>query len=171
ATPARHAVAPQAAALPAIADVASPFFAEKNGPMIVALLAADADGKLRPTARRALEAAQFLTPFFKGASKAALVVVPRRQEAQERALAELTTLTPFDLCFLAVDGADTADEVRCRLVAECWSGLENFPVAVVGEPWSEAALAQLATASGVVDPIALRVRLLDRHQGRLVAEG
>src|SRR5207253_9312853 len=39
------------------------------------------------------------------------------------------------------------------------------------DPWAEAAVADLATASGVVDPIALGVRLLDRHQGRLVAEG
>jgi alkylation response protein AidB-like acyl-CoA dehydrogenase/flavin-dependent dehydrogenase/ferredoxin-like protein FixX len=169
AAPGRHA--PVQTALPLVVDVSSPFFAEKNGPMIVALLAADADGKLRPTARRALDAAQFLTPYFQGASKAALVVVPRGADILERVLAELTTLTPFDVCLLAVDGADASDEVRCRLVAECWSALENFPVAVVGEPWSEAALAHLATASGVVDPIALRVRLLDRHQGRLVAEG
>src|SRR5439155_14025849 len=147
------------------------FFAQKNGPMIVALLAADAEGKLRPTARRTLDAAQFLTPFFEGAGKAVLLVVPRRREAQERALADLVALTPFDLCLLAADGVETSDEVRCRVVAECWSGLENFPAALVAEPWAEAALAHLATASGVVDPVALRVRLLDRHQGRLVAEG
>jgi len=157
---------------PALVDIASPFFADKNGgPVIVAVLAAGADGKLRPTARRTLDAAQFLTPFFQGASKVVLLVVPGQDEAQQRALSELTTLTFFDVCLLAVDGAETPEEVRCRVLAECWSSLENFPAAVVGEPWTEPALATLATASGAVDSIALRVRLLDRHQGRLVVEG
>jgi hypothetical protein len=160
------------APVPALDEVKTPLFARHGaGPVIVAVLACEADGTLRPTARRTLEAAQFLTPFVGGASKAVLLVAPRRTEVQQRALAELTTITPFDICILAVDGAETSDEVRCRLVAECWSGLENFPAAVVGEPWTEACLAQLATASGEVDPLALHVRLLDRHQGRLVAEG
>jgi electron transfer flavoprotein-quinone oxidoreductase len=155
-----------------IDEVMTPLFARTGaGPIIVAVLASDGDGKLRPMARRTLEAAQFLTPFMGGASKAVLLMAPRGPEVQQRALAELAALTSFDICLLAADGAETSDEVRCRILAECWSGLENFPAAVVGEPWAEAGLAQLATASGEVDPIALRVRLLDRHQGRLVAEG
>jgi electron transfer flavoprotein-quinone oxidoreductase len=159
-------------ALLSIEDVITPLFARHGaGPVIVAIVAAEADGKLRPTARRTLDAAQFLTPFAAGAGKVVLLVVPRRAEVEHRALAELTALTPFDIGILAVDGVETSDEVRCRVLAECWSGLENFPAAVVAEPWAEAALAQLATASGDVDPVALRVRLLDRHQGRLVAEG
>lgn len=157
---------------PVVKEVATPHFARHGaGPVTVAVLASDETGKLRPTARRTLEAAQFLTPFVGGASKVALLIAPRQADVQQRALAELIALTPFDICILAVEGAEASDEVRCRVLAECWSGLENFPAAVVGEPWSESALAQLATASGEVDPIALRVRLLDRHQGRLVAEG
>jgi hypothetical protein len=138
---------------------------------VVAILATDGDGKLRPTARRALDAVQFLTPFFENSDKIALVMVPRRDEAQQRTLAELTALTPLDICFLALDGAESSDEVRCRVLAECWSGLTNFPAAVVGEPWTEPALMTLATASGKVEPMALRVRSLDRQQGELVAEG
>ena len=158
--------------LPAIAESNSPLFAQLDGtPCIVAVVAADAEGKLRPTARRTLDAAQFLTPFFQGARKAVLLVVPPGAAAEQCALSELMALTPFDITVLAVDGAETSDEVRCRLLAECWSSLESFPAAVVGEPWTPAAFAALATASGTVEPIALRVRLLDRHQGRLVAEG
>jgi alkylation response protein AidB-like acyl-CoA dehydrogenase/flavin-dependent dehydrogenase/ferredoxin-like protein FixX len=172
ATPTRHGTAASLhGSMPNIVDAAAPFFAHNHGTVIVAVLATDADGKLRPTARRTLDAAQFLTPFFDGASKAVLMLVPRRAEAQERALAEIADLTPFDICLLAADGLEMSDEVRCRILAECWSGLENFPVAVVGEPWSEPALARLACTSGNVDPIALRVRLLDRHQGGLAAEG
>jgi len=81
------------------------------------------------------------------------------------------TLTPFDICLLAVDGAETSDEVRCRILAECWAGLENFPAAVVGEPWTEAALATLATASGKVDRLRCACGSWTRHLGRLVAEG
>jgi electron transfer flavoprotein alpha subunit len=165
----RHATE---AAVPAVEETMTPLFARHGtGPVIVAVLASDGDGKLQPTARRVLEAAQFLTPFVGSAAKAVLLLAPRRAEVQQRALAELVTLTPFDICMLAVDGAETSDEVRCLILGECWSALENFPAAVVGEPWAETALAHLATASGEVDPLALRVRLLDRHQGRLVAEG
>jgi alkylation response protein AidB-like acyl-CoA dehydrogenase/flavin-dependent dehydrogenase/ferredoxin-like protein FixX len=172
ATPTRHAVAIQAnGAPPAPADVAVPLFTQKNGETIVAVLAADADGKLRPSARKVLDAAQFLTPFFHGAGKAVLLVVPRRQETQQRALAELTSLTPFDITLLAAEGVEVSDEVRCRVLGECWSRLENFPAAVVGEAWCESALTQLATASGQVEPSALRVRLLDRDRGALSAEG
>jgi alkylation response protein AidB-like acyl-CoA dehydrogenase/flavin-dependent dehydrogenase/ferredoxin-like protein FixX len=157
--------------LPEPADVASPSFARGNGqPPIVAILAAEADGALRPTARKTLEAAQFLTPFVGGASKAVLLLAPAAEEAQHRALAELAALTPFDICLLPADVIGLSDEVRCRLLMECWSSLENFPAAVVAEPWAEDALASQAAAAGAVDPVALRVRLLDRHQGRLVAE-
>ena len=64
---------------------------------------------------------------------------------------------------------------------ECWSALENRPAAVVGESWAEAAFATLAVdeaglpsgkpAPSTIEPIALSVRLLDRHQGQLAVEG
>jgi alkylation response protein AidB-like acyl-CoA dehydrogenase/electron transfer flavoprotein alpha/beta subunit/ferredoxin-like protein FixX len=172
ATPTRHAVAVDAnGAAPAIVDVAAPFFSKKNGATIVAVLATDADGKLRPSARKVLDAAQFLTQFFQDAAKAALLVVPRRPEAQQRAIAELAVLTPFDICLLAAEGVEVSDEVRCRVFAECWSRLENFPAAVLGEPWCETAFVQLATSSGQVEPSALRVRLVDRSRGALTVEG
>ena len=166
-----HAAAKNAQ-LPSVVDVPAPTFAVRGaGPVIVAVLAADADGKLQPSARRTLDAAQFLTPFFHEASKCVLLLVPPRVEAQQRALAELAAMTPFDICLLAAEGVDSSDEIRCRLLAECWSGLESIPAAVVGEHWCETALVALATASGDVDPIAVRVRVLDRLHGRLVAEG
>jgi hypothetical protein len=69
----------------AVADVALPSFAKANGaPAIVAVLAADAQGKLRPTARRTLDAAQFLTPFFQDAGKYVLVAVPSSAAARVR---------------------------------------------------------------------------------------
>jgi alkylation response protein AidB-like acyl-CoA dehydrogenase/flavin-dependent dehydrogenase/ferredoxin-like protein FixX len=157
---------------PAVVKTMAPSFAQKNnGPALVALLATDDQGKLHSTARRTLDATQFLAPFFQDARKVVLLVTPGGDETQQRALSELLSITPFDVCVLALDGAGSSDEVRCRALAECFSSLENFPAAVVAEPWTESALAALATASGVIDPVALRVRLLDRHSGRLVTEG
>jgi len=53
--------------------------------MIVAVLATDGEGKLRPTARRTLGCRAISDAVFPRANKAVLVVVPRRDEAQQRA--------------------------------------------------------------------------------------
>jgi alkylation response protein AidB-like acyl-CoA dehydrogenase/electron transfer flavoprotein alpha/beta subunit len=156
---------------PVAVDVDVPGFAAKGAiPSIVAILATDADGKLRPTARKTLEACQFVAPFIDGAPRAVLLLVPAG-DACQRALTEIAALTSFDICLLTVPESAASDEVRCRLLVECWSNLETIPLAVIAEPWAESALASLATAAGSVEPIALRVRLLDRHKGRLAAEG
>ena len=44
--------------------------------------------------------------IFPGRRQVVLLIVPRDDEIQQRALAVLTALTPFDVCLLAVEGTE-----------------------------------------------------------------
>ncbi|MCC6418764.1 MAG: acyl-CoA dehydrogenase family protein [Gemmataceae bacterium] len=160
--------------VPMIEDTGEPSLlrpAASGKPVVLAVLAAEADGRLRPTAARALDAARFVAQFVPGgADTRALLLVPPEEDAQSRAAAELLALSPGDVCLLSAGEANDSAEVRCRVVVECLGGRGSFVSAVVGEPWTEGALATLATERGTVAPAALRVRALDREQGRLLAE-
>ncbi|HYT90677.1 MAG TPA: acyl-CoA dehydrogenase family protein, partial [Gemmataceae bacterium] len=168
-----HSTAASATDLATLTDTDEPFFFAngKGSAYVVAVLAAEADGRLRPTARHTLDAARFVAQFVDGgAATATLLLTLRDQDAQDRAVAELMRLGPTDACLLAAQAEDASDEIRARILVECCAARTHFPAALVGEPWTETAFSTLATRSGRIDTIALRVRALEREQGRLVAE-
>jgi hypothetical protein len=136
----------------------------------VALLAAEDDGRLRPTAGRTLDGARFVAQFLPDARFGVLLLTPADEAAQRRAAAELLGLLPVDVCLLAARAEGLSDEIRCRLIVESLGGRQRLPAAVVGEPWAEGALAALAARSGRIEPVVLRVRALDRERRRPVAE-
>jgi electron transfer flavoprotein alpha subunit len=135
------------------------------------VLATEPDGRLRPTAARTLDAARFVAQFITGGADVGLLVLaPPDEPAQRRTAAEASGLGAANVCLLLAPGAEASDEIRARLLVECWPG-GNLPVAaVVAEPWAESALLSLAARSGKVEAAALRVRALDREQGQLIAE-
>ncbi len=156
---------------PALEDTAEPFFFADARGQVLAVLAAEADGRLRPTAARTLDAARFLAQFLPGGAPiGALIVVPADADTQHRTATEVERLGPAAICLLVAPGAEASDEVRARLLAECWAGRTEYPAAVVAEPWAEGALSSLAAGGGRVAQVALRVRALERARGRLVAE-
>jgi hypothetical protein len=61
-------------------------------------------------------------------------------------------------------------EVRSRLLIACWPELNAIPRTVVGEPWTESALAALSQRSGRPGDVAFRIRRLALEQGCLGAE-
>jgi electron transfer flavoprotein-quinone oxidoreductase len=155
---------------PALEDTEEPSFGGA-GAHVLAVLAAEADGRLRPSAARTLDAARFVAQFIPGgAPTGVLLVVPADEEAQRRAASEAVRLGPADVCLLVAPGAAASDEVKARVLAECWAGRPDYPAAVVAEPWAEEGLANLAARGGQVAEVALRVRSLERERGRLVAE-
>ncbi|MCI0463152.1 MAG: acyl-CoA dehydrogenase family protein, partial [Gemmataceae bacterium] len=159
---------------PEIEDTDEPFFlraGSSSAARVLAVIAAESDGRLRPTAARTLDGARFVAQFVSGgAETGVLLLVPPDEQAQGRAAAEVLALAPAAICLLPADDAADSGEVRARIVGECLAGRVPFAAAVVGEPWAEGALASLAARDGHVDPIALRVRALDREHGRLIVE-
>src|SRR5262249_17092547 len=106
---------------PAIQDTAKPsiFFDEAGPARWVAMLAAEGDGRLRPTAARTLDAARFVAQFVPGgAATAVLLVAPADEGAQRRAAAEALRPGAGDLCLLVAPEAESSDEVPPRLLAQ-----------------------------------------------------
>jgi alkylation response protein AidB-like acyl-CoA dehydrogenase/flavin-dependent dehydrogenase/electron transfer flavoprotein alpha subunit/ferredoxin-like protein FixX len=154
-----------------IEEVTRPFFAgEAAAPVVLAVLATEADGGLRPTAERTLEAARLVAEALAPAVAAgALVLAPKDAQAQERTVADLAALGPVQAVLVPVD-AEVSDEIKGRLLAECMSQLRASLPAVVGEPWTERAFATLGGRSLDRDRVLARVHDLDRREGQLAIE-
>jgi len=145
-----------------IEEVSTPSALE-NG--VVAVLAADGEGRLEPTAANAFRAARLLADL-EGVEVSVLLLVAANEEAQRRALAQLRTITRNDVVLLPSDeGASPA--VRSQLLTECWPTPTTPFRAVVGEPWTEPAFAALTGRASGEAFVALRVRRL-AFEGDLV---
>jgi alkylation response protein AidB-like acyl-CoA dehydrogenase/flavin-dependent dehydrogenase/ferredoxin-like protein FixX len=124
----------------AIEDVAVPTFPDAG---IVAILRADAEGGLQPTAQTVLRAAHLLAAG-ESADLAVLLLAPQSEPQQRRALAQVLELFSGPVMLLAAGVENGVPEVQNRLLEESWSLLTTQPRAVVGEPWTEAAFAALS---------------------------
>ncbi len=136
---------------------------------VVAVLAADAEGQLQPTAASVLRAGQ-LVADSEAAELAVLLFVPQTEESQRRAVAHLLDWGGQHVVLVAVTQAENSDDVRSQLLRECWSGLDCQPRAVIGEPWTEAALLALSRRAKSAGVAALRLRRLVLEEGQVVVE-
>jgi electron transfer flavoprotein-quinone oxidoreductase len=154
-----------------IEEVDRPHFtrAEDGGRSVLALLATDA-GHLRPSAEPVVRAGQLAALAGQGAAVVVCLAVPNQEDLQRQALGQLFSWYQGDVVLISLDKAETLDEVKSRLVAECLARLETNPLAVVGEPWAETALTRLRNHPGGADPFVARVLALDRDDENLVLE-
>lgn len=151
-------------------DVASPALLDRpHG--VIGVIAAEPDGRLHPSAIAVVRASRQIAGQAASAVRGAplsnvavLMLVPPAEDAQRRALAQLLEAHSGDVVLLATGAGGGSLEVRARVLAECWPELSTAPVAVIGEPWCEAALATLGSRPGKLGRLALRVR-------RVVASG
>jgi electron transfer flavoprotein-quinone oxidoreductase len=141
-----------------IEEAATPGVLE-NG--VAAILAADMDGRLEATAGSTVRAARLLADL-EGVEVAVLLLVPKAEDAQRCALAQVRAITRSDVVLLP---ADTT--VRSQVLLECWPATATPLRAVVGEPWAEPAFAALAGRASPEAFVALRVRRL-AFEGDLV---
>jgi hypothetical protein len=156
-----------------IEDVDRPQFSRPDGktPFVLALLATDAAGFLRPSAGPVVGAAR-LAAAVGGWNVGVTValVVPAREEIQRRALSQLLTWYRGDVVVVVLPGAEASDEVKARLLAESLGRLESIPLAVVGESWAESAFAHLRNHPGRGDPLVAGVCLIGGEDNRLILE-
>jgi alkylation response protein AidB-like acyl-CoA dehydrogenase/electron transfer flavoprotein alpha subunit len=136
---------------------------------IVVVLLADAGGGLQPTAQNALQAAHLLAAYER-TGLTVLLLAPKSEEAQRRALARILESTSGPAILLAVGGEDESAEVKARLLKESWSYLVTTPRAVVGEPWTEAAFAALSRHGRRRGLAALRIRRVAVEEGGIALE-
>jgi electron transfer flavoprotein-quinone oxidoreductase len=144
-------------------DVSQPTVLDSG---VVAVLAADVDGRLPATAATVLHAAG-LVAEAEAVAVSVLLLVPSVEVGQRRAAAQVLELTRGNVVLLQ---AEATAEVNSRLFQECWPGLSITPRAVVGEPWTEDAFAALSRQAGTDPVTAFRIRRLTLEEGRVVVE-
>jgi hypothetical protein len=150
-----------------IDDLASPTGWSACG---VAILAGDAQGRLEATAEPTVRGARLLAAAH-GLRVTVLLLAPLDEEIQRRAVGQVRSFFPGDVCLLATEHA--TPEVRARLLRECWPQGPDRPRVVVGEPWTEPAMVSLALAERDESSpylLALRVRRLNGEGERVVLE-
>src|SRR5581483_2294767 len=123
-----------------IEEVSYPTLPERS---VLALLATDKEGRLQPTAASTLQAAGLIA-LVEEAELTALLIVPRSEESQRRAVSHVLGLANGAVVLLSSEDGGTSPEVNSRLLKECWPMLVGRPRTVVGEPWTEQALASLS---------------------------
>jgi alkylation response protein AidB-like acyl-CoA dehydrogenase/flavin-dependent dehydrogenase/electron transfer flavoprotein alpha subunit/ferredoxin-like protein FixX len=157
---------------PVFEEVAQPTFAlsERNKTArVVAVLGTDADGRLGPGAGQTMAAARLLSASLGTSTRpGVLLVVGGGQAVERRAALEVArAFAPPVVTMLPVDAAQTSDEIRNRILSECLNGIPF--AALVGEPWTDGAVAALAMARPG-DVVALRVQHLAASGGALIIE-
>jgi len=143
------------AAIPSILEIGLP-----PGGIVIAVLAAEGEGRLQRTVEATLQSAQLLATTNRAVVKV-LLVTSQQEEMQRRALAQLLELFAGDIVLVAVPALEPSPELQGRLLAEWWPDLSGRLRAVVGEPWTEEAFACLVCRRGKAGSLALRVRRMD----------
>jgi len=130
----------------------------------VAIVAADADGRLGHGATAVLHAIAGLAPD----AAIALVLTSEEESAQRQAVGQVRA--QFGGRVVLLSASTASDAGRGHLLRESWPP-DARPRWVIGEAWTEAALASLAFAAHQPETVvALRVRRLAVEEGRLLLE-
>jgi alkylation response protein AidB-like acyl-CoA dehydrogenase/flavin-dependent dehydrogenase/electron transfer flavoprotein alpha subunit/electron transfer flavoprotein alpha/beta subunit/ferredoxin-like protein FixX len=149
-------------------DVSSPLLPESG---IIAIVAADAAGRLQSTASSTVQAAAKLAAF-ENAGLGILVLVSPDEEGQRRAIAQVLLCQHAETAVLLCvrEGKVSSPDVNRWMLKGCWRHLNIKPRIVVGEPWSEGALMYLSRHTGMKSVTAFRVRRVDVRKERAILE-
>lgn len=136
---------------------------------IVAVVRADAEGELQPTAQVALRAGRLLAAYENG-DLTILLLAPQSEESQRRALGYVLESTSGGVVLLPIERQAPSTESIGRLLKESWPLLTTAPRAVVGEPWAEAAFAALSRRGPSGGAALLRVRRMVPEENGILLE-
>jgi len=100
----------------AIEDVVQPIISEGS---VVAVLAAQTNGRLHPTAAVTIRAAKLIATNER-AELSVVLLSPQSEEAQRRAVADIDEFFRGNLVLWTARGLGTSSEMDGRLLVECW---------------------------------------------------
>jgi alkylation response protein AidB-like acyl-CoA dehydrogenase/flavin-dependent dehydrogenase/ferredoxin-like protein FixX len=149
-----------------IEDVACPAVPDGG---VLAVLRTDGRARLQPAAQRVLRAA-LLVAAGENAGLTVLLLVPKSEESQRRALAEVLPLSDGTVILLTIGGEDNSPEVSGRLLQDSWSLLKTLPRVVLGEAWAEEAFMALSRIGRPRGVAALRIRRLVLQENEVSLE-
>jgi hypothetical protein len=139
---------------------------------LLAVVAANPDGRLAPAALPVLQAVQLLARW-RSLSPTALVLVPAEEEVQRLVVGHIRSCFDGDLVLLATAAGEAGlhlAEVKSQLLIESWLPELPVPEWLVGEPWAESAFATLGRGREPAGRLLLRTRRLAVEDNRLTVE-
>ncbi len=138
-------------------------------PHVLAVLAADDQGKLGTGAPVVLETAARIAQGSKGHS-AVLLLTSAEESSQRHGIAQVLQCYQGPIVLLPLPEGCGSPEVRSRLLQDAWEGLPRAVRLIVGEAWTEEVFARLSRRKGRADPLAVRVHRVEMQAGRIVVE-
>ena len=132
---------------------------------VVGILAADTEGRLRPSAISTLKAVRLLAAAIR-AEPVTLLVAPPDDSLQRQAVAQSLASGRWDV--LLVTTLEAGSPLYGQMLIDCWPDPVEPPLVVVGEPWTELAFAILSRRQRNPGPVALRVRQVKVDQGKMM---
>jgi electron transfer flavoprotein alpha subunit len=150
-----------------IENVQHPRFLDGVPAGVIAVLAAESDGRLADTAESTLSAARLFARAWDSTVKL-LVLVSPNEEIQRICVGHLETLGVGDVVLLSVPN-EGLEKVRGQLLSQSWPELATPPLAVIGEPWCERAFSTLVVRRRKNGTLVLRVRALERRDRKIIA--
>lgn len=159
--------APPVAFQRTIEDVVNPTLLGAGRPRGVGVIAADCAGRLHPSAFSVLKAVRLLGATLR-AEPVILLMAPPEESLQRQVVAQCLASGRCDIVLLSTPAADLSPQIRGQMLIDCWPDLVVAPRAVVGEPWTELALAALVGRTARVGSLALRIRQVLMEQGRII---
>jgi alkylation response protein AidB-like acyl-CoA dehydrogenase/flavin-dependent dehydrogenase/electron transfer flavoprotein alpha/beta subunit/ferredoxin-like protein FixX len=148
----------------AIEDVLAPSFPEGS---IVAVVAANAQGLLQPSASGVLRSAELIAQA-EGRGLGVLLAAPDAEACQRRALARILQIIEGDIVVLSTALTEFPQAVLSRLLRQCWPNVAAR--GFMGESWTEEAFIGLSRRTHAADPVALRVQRLALEEGQILLE-
>jgi alkylation response protein AidB-like acyl-CoA dehydrogenase/flavin-dependent dehydrogenase/electron transfer flavoprotein alpha subunit/ferredoxin-like protein FixX len=149
-----------------IQDVETPSNLGISRPRVIGVVAADASGRLQPTALATLKGLGRVATACR-AEPVTLLLVPDDEKTQRQALGQCLASSRWDVVLLVMKSIDIPEAARDHFLINCWPKLSPGPWAVVAEPWAQGVLASLAFQNPHSDGLALRVRKMEIDQKRL----
>jgi electron transfer flavoprotein-quinone oxidoreductase len=127
-----------------------------SGIPALAVVAADADGRVSSAAVAATQAVRQASP-----QAAVLLLTPAEEGVQRKAVGALLGTGITSIILLANDQLATGNELRARVLSDTWPSLSPMPSLIVGEPWTETAFAELRQQLGIPGALQPRIKKVD----------
>ena len=159
--------APLAAFQGSIEDVANPTLLGATRSRVVGVIAADAAGRLRPSAASILQAVRLMATAMR-AELVTLLIAPAEESLQRQVVAQCLALGRWDIVLLTTSASASSGEIGGQMLVDCWPDPVAPPRAIVGESWTEMAFAALAGRQRKSEMLALRIRQVKMDQGKII---
>jgi alkylation response protein AidB-like acyl-CoA dehydrogenase/electron transfer flavoprotein alpha subunit len=159
--------APPGAFQGSIEDVADPILLGGNRSRVIGIIASDSSGRLQSSATSVLKAVRLLATTT-GSEPVTLLMTPLDESLQRQAVAQCLAWGRWDIVLLCSTAAEASPALRGQVLIYCWPDRVASPRAVVGESWTELALAAVSGRQRKTGLPALRIRQLQWDQGRII---